>query len=85
MQSNTHGALIAKQHLSVQEMTTLLVETFEALPSVAAVQVSGSELAVRLSSGHVVEYAADRLERQAFQSPEARAVALDALKRCFAA
>lgn len=85
MQANTHGALIAKPHLNVQEMTTLLVETFQALPSVSAVQVTGSELAVRLASGHVVEYAADRLERQAFQSPEARVAALDALKRCFAA
>ncbi len=42
MQSSTHGALIAKPHLNVQEMTTLLIETFQALPSVSAVQVTGS-------------------------------------------
>ncbi|MDR3496230.1 MAG: hypothetical protein P4L82_16650 [Ancalomicrobiaceae bacterium] len=76
--------LIAKEHLTVEEMTRLIAATVGRLPTVAWVNVADiGEVSVALTTGKMIEMQAMPIARAFNQSMSSRRQALDDLvKRC---
>ncbi len=76
--------LIAKEFLTVSEMTSLIAQTVRQLPTVASVDFADEgELSVELTTGQFIELQAVPMARAFNRSMDARHRALeDLVKRC---